>query len=63
MTGLKVHSVRIVIFFLFVLVGVFALMQTHLTQAQPARIDPTLKTIANIVVHPHHQPAQLNKGS
>lgn len=63
MIGLKVPRLRIVLFFFVVLLGAFVLIQAHLTQAQPARMDPALKTITHIVVHAHHQPAQLNKGS
>jgi hypothetical protein len=54
MVRFKVPSVRVVVFFVFVLFAVLALMQAHLTQAQPVHSDAGLKTIANIVVHAHH---------
>jgi hypothetical protein len=55
MTRLKVPSVRIIGFFVLVVLGLFLVMQAHLTQAQPERVDPSLKTIAHIVVHAHHR--------
>jgi hypothetical protein len=63
MVRLKVRPVRLAIFFVVVLIACFAVVQAHLTQAQPERVDSSLKTIAHIVVHAHHKPAQLNKGS
>lgn len=55
MVRFKVPPVRIVVFFLFVVVAAFALMQVHMTQARP--VDAGLKTIANIVVHAQHHTA------
>jgi hypothetical protein len=54
MSRLKVPSVRIIGFFVIVVVALLLVMQTHLTQAKPEHATPSLKTIANIVVHAHH---------
>ncbi len=57
----KVPPVRLVVFFLVVLVAAVVLVQTHPTQARPSSGNPTLKTIANIVVHAHHHSARSNQ--
>lgn len=65
MVRVKVPSTRLLLVFVLALVIAFVLTQARLTPAQPATGGgPSLKTIANIVVHAHrHAPAQLNKGS
>lgn len=61
MVRLKVPPVRVVVFFLVVLVAVLALLQAHMTQARPSSTDRALKTIATIVVHAHHTSAHFSQ--
>jgi hypothetical protein len=63
MVRLKIPRVRILVFFLIVLLASFAAVQAHLTEAKPERAGASLKTIAHVIVHAHPKPAQLNKGS
>jgi hypothetical protein len=60
MLPLKIFSVRVISLFVIGVVTLLLVMQAHLTQAKPEHAKPSLKTIANIVVHaPHHAHATL----